>query len=835
MKTQNPLPFRKLCWVSGLLALPAIQAQELPEDVYTLPEFVTKTSELSDYLASESVTGTRVATKIEDLPFTVNVVTSEFLDDFNLIEYKDQFSYVSNVGQAEGQSPGYTLRGFTADVQLRNGFRRIGLIDKVNVDRVEVIKGPAASIYGAVLPGGAVNVITKTPKRKPEYRLRTTVGNYDLIRGELSATGPIGKVENNLQYRFDGAYYTRSFETEYREQNQQTGALQLAWQPSVNTNVLVELEYLKRDEPSNTSVTIPFVTERRRNPYFAASNPNTSRTYTHYIAIANEDRTYTVTDEAFWGGGIETGAQFDLPDLTYVTTQGPETYANRDIKSVGVTFEHRINEVFSFRTGANAFERDLTRIEVGARDQLNPTTGKVQRGTGRARFFPETGQGWQSDLLASFRTGGIQHKLLVTLDYQRATDAQRQYDAAKNDAFPGSVTSGLDMRQPDYGFVTYDEDPSLYTPATGSCTDNVLTTRGIFVSERATMFEDKLNLMAGVRFDEVKTMLQTYGRNGSTLFKADREEESDDQITYQLGLNYEPIDGLTLFASTSTSFQPQLGAGNRLNADATDFESFILPNEIGKGIEGGLKLSLLKETLSMTLSYFDIRREDVAGSNVSVTLSDPAPGVTNPQSITDLGVETSKGYEFDFSWVASKQLQFFGAYGYNDGRIEESNVAHYRIGDRLRRAPKHNAGLAAKYEFTDGSLKGLSFNVGLRYTGDSQANSSGAVTITPSNVSESNQFTNLRMANGLLPFAEFEEGAVLSSIPRTVLVSNGRGSVYNEAYFAVDAGVGYRWESGKLRHRVQLNLTNLTDEKYTYGSSAPGDPIMGSMTYDLRF
>jgi len=835
MKKLYPYIVTSAVLFAGVAVAQDNDGNEGEAEIYTLPEFVTKTSELSDYIASESVTGTRVATKIEDLPFTVNVVTSEFFDDFNLLEYKDQFSYVSNVGQAEGQSPGYTLRGFTADVQLRNGFRRIGLIDKVNVDRVEVIKGPAASIYGAVLPGGAVNVITKMPKHSPEYRLRTTAGNYDLIRSELSATGPIGGKDSKFQYRFDGAYYTRKFETKYREQKQYTGALQLAWQPGEKTNVLFEAEYLKRDEPSNTSVTIPFVIEKRKNPYFAASNPNTSRTYTHYIAIADQAGVYTVPNEASWGSGIAAGDQFQLRDLTFITTQGPKTYANRDIESYSLTLEHRINDVFSFRTGANVFERNLTRIEVGSRDQYNPTTGLVQRGTGRARLFPETGQGWQSDLLASFETGGIQHKLLITLDYQRATDARRQYDAATNSAFPTEVAGGLNMSNPNYDFVTFYEDSSIYKANSGSSNDNVLTTKGVFVSERMTMMEDRLNLMMGVRYDAVNTMLNSYSASGNQLIKGAREEESDDQITYQLGLNFKVVKGLTVFASTSTSFQPQLGSGLRLNDTATDFEGFILPNETGLGIEGGVKMLLLKDTLSMTLSYFDIRREDVAGSNVSVTLSDPAPGITNPQSITDIGVETSKGYEFDFSWVVSRNLQIFGAYGYNDGRIKDSNVARYRIGDRLRRSPKHNAGIAVKYEFKDGSLNGLFMNAGVRYTGDSQANSSGAVTITPSNVSASNKFTNLRMANGLLPFEEFDENEVLTSIPRTVLVSNGRGAVYNDAYYSVEAGIGYKWKTGKYSHRMQFNVSNLLDEKYTFGSSAPGDPIMGSLTYDLRF
>jgi outer membrane receptor protein involved in Fe transport len=145
--------------------VPAATAGARPgDDTVTLPEFSVRASPTSEYLAAESITGTRVATKIRDLPFTVNTVTGEFLDDFAAFEFRDQFGYTSSVSVWETLSTGYSLRGFDADVQLRNGFRRIGLIDKVNVERAEIIKGPAASIYGTVLPGGTINVITKKPQ-----------------------------------------------------------------------------------------------------------------------------------------------------------------------------------------------------------------------------------------------------------------------------------------------------------------------------------------------------------------------------------------------------------------------------------------------------------------------------------------------------------------------------------------------------------------------------------------------------------------------------------------------------------------------------------------------
>ncbi len=207
-----------LLFGSGLAAQtpPAPRAAPAPaDDVVTLREFSVSASAMSEYVAAESVTGTRVATKIRDLPFSVNTVTADVLDDFAACEFRDQCGYTSSVSVWETLSTGYSLRGFDADVQLRNGFRRIGLIDKVNVERAEIIKGPAASIYGTVLPGGTINVITKKPKTKAQHRASVSAGSNELFRAQLSSTGPAAG-SDKVFYRIDAAYDESGYDIAYK-------------------------------------------------------------------------------------------------------------------------------------------------------------------------------------------------------------------------------------------------------------------------------------------------------------------------------------------------------------------------------------------------------------------------------------------------------------------------------------------------------------------------------------------------------------------------------------------------------------------------------------------
>lgn len=777
------------------------------DEIVTLSEFQVKTSPTSEYVAAESVTGTRVATRIQDLPFAVNVVTSEFLDDFNLVEYKDQFAYVSNIGQSEVQSPAYTIRGFTADTQLRNGFRRIGLIDKVNVDRIEVIKGPAASIYGAVVPGGAVNVITKRPKSRPEQRVSFSAGNLDTYRAQLSSTGPVPVGgSDRLFYRFDGAWYSRQFESAFRRNEQFTGALQFLYKLSRDTSITFEVERLQRNETANTSATIPFLVESRPIPW------QPTRNYNHYLRLTDEAFTYTAPN----------GTTYAVPSLFSFNTQGPQTFTNRWVNNANLTLEHRINDVFSLRTGANLFRRDAKRIEVGSRDQYNPVTGAIQRGTARFRPTPEEGGAIQNDLLAVFDTGPVKNKLLLTIDYQQQSEHPRRWNNTSN-AFPAAVqASGLVVANPDYAFTSYYDNAALY--AMDEDAHNTSDVVGLFVSERATMLAGRLNVMLGARHDRVKTRNRNY-----LVSPFSAQSVSSRETTYQAGINYRLIPALTFFASTSTSFMPQPGTGFRLNATGTGVDTFGLPNEQGEGYEAGVKVSLMHDRLNFTVSLFDIERTDVVQSSVSVNIG------TTQQTVTPINTEAAEGVDLDFSFVLTDELQVFGAYGYNNAEVKESDFSRWLIGSRLRRAPQHNGGVAFKYEFKEGALRGLFFNAGVKYYGDSQANPGSGQAVRPQDVTAARPFTNLRLPNGLLPFPQFGENAVLSSIPYTVTLPSGRERVLNEEYYALDAGVGYKWRGGRHHHRIQANATNVTDERYTYGSSAAGDPFMVAVTYELRF
>ncbi|PTX96651.1 TonB-dependent receptor [Opitutus sp. ER46] len=751
------------------------------DEIVTLKEFTVSAKAASEYAAAESTTGTRVASKILDLPFSVQSVTADFMDDFNTLEFRDQFAFTSNVVGWETLSTGYSVRGFDADVQLRNGFRRIGLIDKVNIERAEVIKGPAASIYGSVLPGGTINYVTKKPKTKAEQRLTVTAGDHDLLRGQFSSTGPLG-TSKTWFYRLDTAALQRRYDQQYKEMNQATVAAQVQWRPSRDTSLLMEAEWLERRERGTSSAGVPFrIQTGTPDPYRL---PAQKRTYNRYVGVA-----YEIID---------------------FNTQGPHNYSNRYVKNLTATFEHRFSEVFSLRSSANWFDRGLTRQEVGGRDQFNPVTRTVPRGTPRYRPFPEGGASLQNDLLAAFSTGSVSHKLLVTVDYQRQTQQPERYDLSNFAAgMPAGVLSGMSVDAPNYDFTGYLDAPELYTP--GQKEDDEIDIYGLFISERATFWNGRANLLLGGRYD--------WSHNISRdLLGGNVTDQKSSEITHQIGLNVRVVSGLSLYANQSTSFVPQFGLGQ--NADGSTYD---LPNERGKGIEGGLKAGLFGEKLTFTLGWFDITRDNVATATTDSVTGRPITVLS--------GKQQSRGLEFDFNAVVTPSLQFFGGYGHTKAETVSNVNSPHLEGLSLRRAPENTLGIGSKYEFKKGALKGVFLTASFKYNDQSMANPSSGRSIT---ASASNPIINNPMPNGRLPFADKPVGATITS--GSVRVDDGRETVFNNAYEVVDAGIGYKWKDArKHAHRAQLNVGNVFDKRYTYGSTGQGERLSVAVTYDLTF
>ena len=209
---------------------PAFAEEALDAEAYDDSRTIIVTGLSEGYLATNSVTATKTDTPLIDIPQTINVVTREQLDDQAHHSLADILRYVpgTTVGQGEGNRDQITLRGqkTTADFFLD------GVRDDVqyyrglyNIERVEILKGPYALIFGRGGGGGIINRVQKSPLSDDFiYAGQASInslGAYDISADVNAPLGDAAAVRINAVYEnFDSH---RDF----------VGGARYAWNPYV--------------------------------------------------------------------------------------------------------------------------------------------------------------------------------------------------------------------------------------------------------------------------------------------------------------------------------------------------------------------------------------------------------------------------------------------------------------------------------------------------------------------------------------------------------------------------------------------------------------------------
>ena len=178
MKSRIPcVPARLLTLSTLALATGAALAQSAPPTKpaeaapggYVMPTLRAEAKAGSEYAPAASRSATKTAAALRDVPQAVNVVSEELIRDQAAHSLQDVLQNVPGVGlsSGDGQRDQVTIRGFNAlSDQFVDGLRDDALYfrDLSNVERVEVIKGPAAVLYGRGSSGGLINRVTKKPQ-----------------------------------------------------------------------------------------------------------------------------------------------------------------------------------------------------------------------------------------------------------------------------------------------------------------------------------------------------------------------------------------------------------------------------------------------------------------------------------------------------------------------------------------------------------------------------------------------------------------------------------------------------------------------------------------------
>jgi iron complex outermembrane receptor protein len=224
-----------------------------------VPEILVRESPVErDYTTEDVSSATRLPAPRRDLPLSVDVITRQLMDDRKAVRIEDVIRNVSGTSiphGAGGRAERFNIRGFTTDVNIfKNGFRDDSTFSSrtqrevANLQRIEVLKGPASFLYGRTDPGGIINLITKAPTTSPYYAGEMIFGSYNLYRPTIDLSGPL-TADKSLLYRFNGAYeHAHSFR-DLVVSERFFGAPTIGWQLSSRTNLRFEGEFLYDTRP----------------------------------------------------------------------------------------------------------------------------------------------------------------------------------------------------------------------------------------------------------------------------------------------------------------------------------------------------------------------------------------------------------------------------------------------------------------------------------------------------------------------------------------------------------------------------------------------------------
>lgn len=235
--------------------------------VFTLAEFRVDASDSSGYTATNAVSGSRLKVSLKDIPLSVDVITESFIEDTGattleeILQYsggvETDFSATGDIGvHVFGRNYGTTpisIRGLLTEDQMRDGFRKIGNTDSVNVSRAEVVRGPNAILYGIGTFGGLANIISKRPLQENVQRVSLAVGSHDYQRATLDVTGPIlkeKKYSEFLGYRLTAAWQSSESEVDFYEREHMMLNPVVEFRPFENTSIVLDVEYYKAENTS---------------------------------------------------------------------------------------------------------------------------------------------------------------------------------------------------------------------------------------------------------------------------------------------------------------------------------------------------------------------------------------------------------------------------------------------------------------------------------------------------------------------------------------------------------------------------------------------------------
>jgi iron complex outermembrane receptor protein len=598
-------------------------------------------------------------------PQVYSTITSTLLTEQQVLTLDDALKNsagLQTMWNATGRSGDggsyYNSRGFILQSTLRNGLAGLqtNTTDAVNIDRIEVLKGPSATLFGSTLTsfGGTINRVTKRPYDDFGGSVTYTVGSYDLNRLSADFNTPVDPAKK-LLFRLNTAVnYAGSF--------QNNGFSRSA---AIDPSLLYKV---------NDKLSISFDAE------------------------LNYGKNSAKPIFFFWGNVSTLGTnRADRLDLDYRQTYSNDNLdQNSHSNNYYARVNYRISSQWNWQTDfsySSSFSNGFyPYFYLMAKDTISRNDQSTKNST---YSILEVQQNFNGD----FSIGSMRNRFVGGLDY---------FHQNSNQLFFGGYFDNVatTLGKNGYGNFNYQNLQAIYNTPGGI----VFNYPDIFKKDTYSAYAaDELNItdqllaLAALRVDH-------YENKGSNIGGTITAPYSQTAWSPKFGLVYQLVEKqVSLFANYQNGF---INPGTYLSFDnsADNFVTKIAKVQNARQVEGGVKLDLFDGKLSSTVSYYNIQLTNVLRTDAAHT--------AQYAQLQD-GTQLSRGVEAEVIANPAKGLNIIGGLAYNDSKYTQGDADVLGRRPNTAASP-FTANIYASYRLPKTVVNGLGFGLGGNYASNNK-------------------------------------------------------------------------------------------------------------------
>jgi iron complex outermembrane receptor protein len=630
---------------------------------------------VTGYNAPTSTVGTMVDVPNRIFPGTINTITRDVIRDQQILSMDEALRDIAGAVKSFGgdgviRQDQFFIRGFEATSQT---FRRDGYLDPsyvprdvANIERIDVLKGPASVLYGAAQPTGTFNIVTKKPMLDPYLWGGVTYGSFGLQRYAFDANSAV-TADKSVLIRITGAYqHADSFRQTVFQEREFISPV-VSWAMDDDTSLTWAGEYqhdrFRLDQGVPALNGDPFAVSRKTftgDPNGDVGDYRNYRSTLTFQKILNDNWTLRIGEMSLW---------YNTPSTTSFLDNG----------------------------------------SVGANGLLNsPLIGRDQT---VANPFQEQNHDILETLGGEFDGYLFSHKAVI--------GAEQDWFITNHDTFTqttnflgGSSFAPINVTQPGPFPLG---PPSPFTGQNVFDNPAFRQNRFGFFAQDIIDLTPQLHLLLGGRFDY---MTQTYSRSDTVTFGGFpvtgtgdvHTEDTFSRFSPRAGLTYDLIpDTMSIYGMYSKSFTPSIGVANFSPGVR------LLP-QIGDIWEGGFKAQLTDRILWTTAGWWTRQH------NVTVEQFNPAGGGGLAFFATQAGIQRSQGVETSVTGQITDRLSTISNFAYTDAFLY--GVAQSATGfappidrTRVRGVPLWTGNTWVRYNFVQEQGRTIGGALGMRYVG----------------------------------------------------------------------------------------------------------------------